>query len=93
MDGGAVEAGGFAAEEFGEVGVFLLRHGGGAGRKGFGEVEEVELGSRVEGQLFGEAGDVQAESAEQAWAKSRMKVAVGGGVDGVGGGGGEAEGL
>ena len=41
--GGAEEAGGFAAGELGEVGVLLLRHRGGAGGEGFGEVDESEF--------------------------------------------------
>ncbi len=62
-DGGAERACGFAAGEFGEVGVLLLRHRGGAGGEGLGEFDEVELSGGVEGDLFGEARDVQAERA------------------------------
>ena len=56
------QPGGFAAGEFGEVGVLLLRHRWeGAGGEGLGELDEVEFRSGVEGDLFGEARDVQAE--------------------------------
>ena len=90
--GGAEQAGGFAAGEFGEVGVLLLRHRGGAGGEGFGEVDEAELGGGVEGELFGEAGDVEAEGGG-GLGEVEHEVAVGGRVHGVGGGGGEAEGV
>ena len=90
--GCAEQAGGFAADEFGEVGVLLLRHRGGAGGEGFGEVDEAELGGGVEGELFGEAGDVEAEGGDGLGEVER-EVAVGGGVHGVGRGGVEVEGV
>ena len=70
--GCAVEAADFGADEFGEVGVFLLRHGAGAGGEGFRKGDEAELGSGEEGDLFGEAAEVQADVVS-AWRYSRMK--------------------
>ena len=84
--GCAEQAGGFAAGEFGEVGVFLLRHRGGAGGEGFGEVDEAEFGGGVEGELFGEARDVKAERGG-GLREVEHEVAVGGGVHAVGRGG------
>ncbi len=89
-DGCADETGGFAAGEFREVGVLLLRHRGGSGGEGLGEFDEVELGGGVEGDLFSEARDVQAERGG-GLGEVEHEVAVGGRVDGVGRGRGEVE--
>ena len=88
--GGSQQPGGFAAGELGEVGVLLLRHRGGAGGEGLGEFDEVEFRGGVEGDLFGEARDVQAERGG-GLREVEHEVAVGGGVHAVGCGRGEAE--
>ena len=71
-------------------GVFLLRHGRGAGRVGFGQIEEGEFSGGVEGDFLGEARDVQAERGA-CLAEVEQEVAVAGRVHRIGGGGGEAE--
>src|SRR6185437_2554004 len=60
------------------------RHRGGAGGEGLGELDEGKLGSGVEGDLFGEARDVQAARGG-GLGEVKHEVAVGGGVHAVGG--------
>ena len=86
----AVKAADFGADEFGEVGIFLLRHGARAGGEGLGQLDEAELGGRVEGDLLGEAAGVEAEHGERLQV-FEDEVAVAGCVHAVGGGRGEVE--
>ncbi len=90
--GCAEQTAGFAADEFGEVGVLLLRHRAGAGGEGFGEIEEAELGGGVERELLGEARDVDAEGGD-GLRELEGEVAVAGRVHAVGRGGVEVEGA
>ena len=69
-----------------------MGHRGGAGAEGFGEVDEAELGGGVEGEFFGEAGDVEAEGGG-GLREVEHEVAVGSRVERVGGRGGEGEGV
>ena len=59
--GVAEQAGGLATEKLGEVGIFLLRHGGGAGGEALGQVDKGVLGGGEEDDLFGEAREVEAK--------------------------------
>jgi hypothetical protein len=88
--GCAVDAADFGSDEFGEVGVFLLRHCAGAGGECFGELDEVELGGGKEGDFFGEAAGVEADEGEGLQV-FEDEVAVAGCVHAVGGGRGEVE--
>ena len=71
-----------AADEFGDVGILLLRHDGGARRVGVGDLPEAELVRGIEDGVLGEAGEVQHDFGE-AEEVFRHEVAVGHGVDGA----------
>ena len=85
-----MEAADLGANQLGEVGIFLLRHGAGAGGEGLGQIDEAELGGGVEGDFFGEAAGVEADQGERLQV-FEDEVAVAGGVHAVGGGRGEVE--
>ncbi len=87
---GAVDASDLGADELGEVGIFLLRHGAGAGGEGLGQGDEIELRGGEERDLFGETAEVKADEGEGLQVLEN-EIAVAGGVDGVGCGGCEAE--
>ncbi len=86
----AVNAADLGADQLSEVGIFLLRHGAGAGGKGLGQRDEVELRGGEKRDLFGETAQMQADKGERLQI-FQNEVAVAGGVDGVGGGRGEAK--
>ena len=49
---------GFAAHQFGYVGVFLLRHDGRAGAETVGNIDEAETRAHPQNQFFGKAAQV-----------------------------------
>jgi len=49
----------FCADELGEIGILLLRHGAGAGGEGFRQRDEVEFRGGEEGDFFSETAQVQ----------------------------------
>lgn len=93
-EGGEVadSAGGFAAAEFSDVGIFLLGHEGGAGGVGIAEPDEVELAGGPEHVVFGEAGEVDGEEGGGA-TELDGEVAVADGVHAVLGDAGPALGI
>mmetsp|Transcript_252 Transcript_252/g.603 ORF Transcript_252/g.603 Transcript_252/m.603 type:complete len:441 (+) Transcript_252:107-1429(+) len=57
-DEAAVDAAGLAAGELADVGVFLLRHEGGAGAEGVAELDPAGLLGDPEDEVLGDAGEV-----------------------------------
>ena len=78
----AVHAAGFAADEFGDIGIFLLRHDGGTRRILVGDVDEAELVRRIDDEILAEARKVrhQGGAAEEVF---RHEIAVGNGIERV----------
>ena len=88
----AVDAAGFAADEFEPVGVAFLGHHGGAGGEGVADLHVAELGGDVEDPLFGPAGEVQMAIMEKVEERVRRgNREFGDGIEGVVGNGGHAE--
>ena len=78
----ALKAGGFAAEEFERVRVFLVGHEARAGGEGVGQGDEFEFGGAPEDEVLGDAGGVDA--AEGGGGKEFDEdVAVGDGIEAV----------
>ena len=71
-----------AADELGEVGVFLLRHDRGARREGVGQGDEAELRRRPENDLLAQARQVHARHAAGIQ-KVKQEIAVGDGIERV----------
>ena len=63
--GRAVNAANFGANEFGEVGIFLLRHGAGTGGKSLRQKDEAVFGGGEERDLFGKAAEMQTDECER----------------------------
>ena len=80
----------FGAHQLGQIGIFLLRHGARSGGKGFGQNDKSELRGGKERDLFGKAAQVQADERERLQILEN-KIAIAGGIDGVGGRRGESE--
>ena len=86
----AVNAADLGADQLGEVGILLLRHGAGAGGKGLGQSDETELRGGEKRDLFGKTAEVQADEGERLQVFEN-EIAVAGGVDGIGCGRGETQ--
>ena len=86
----AVDAPGLAADQFRDIGVFLLRHDGRAGRKRIVQLNELELPAAPQDDLLAQAGEVHHAGGHGA-AQLNAEIAVGHAVDGVAAGGGKAQ--
>ena len=82
----------FGAQQFGGVGVFLLRHDRGAGGPAVGQLHETELGGGPDHQFLGETRQVGGAD-RGGRQKFEREVAVGHAVKAVGGGAVEAQGA
>ena len=87
-----VDASRLRADQFGRIGVLLLRHDRGAGREGVREADEAELRRRPDDDLLGKPRQVHGADCRNRQEFQR-KIAVGYGVDGVAGGLTEAKRL
>ena len=78
----AVDAGGFATGEFGDVGVLLLGHEGGTGGVGIGDLDEIKFTAGPEDEVLGEAGNMHGENGGGG-GEFEGEIAVADGVHGV----------
>ena len=78
-----IDAPGFAAHQFGHVGVFLLRHDGTASGEAVGKVNEAYARTHPQNQLFGKARQVRHQQ-RGGGAKFDGEVAVADGIERVG---------
>ena len=90
--GGPQNAAQFGAQKLGRVGVFLLRHDGGAGGPAVGQSDKAKLGGGPDHQFLGKAAEVHGADAGGREEFER-EVAVGDAVERVGGGAVEAQGA
>ena len=78
----AVDPAGFSACEFGDVGIFLLRHDAGAGTKRVRQLDEAESGAHPQNQFFRQSGQMRHDDSGRR-AEFDGEVAVGHGVHGI----------
>ena len=86
----AIDAPGFAANQFRHIRVFLLRHDAAAGAEGVAQFDKAEFGRRPENQFFAEAAEVHHQN-RRVRAKFQNEVAVADAVETVRGNGGKAQ--
>src|SRR5580698_3293909 len=62
---GAVDSSDFGADQLGQIGIFLLRHGARSGRKSLRQLNETELCCRKQRDLFCEPAEMQADKGQR----------------------------
>jgi hypothetical protein len=78
----ADDAAGFAAREFGDIGIFLLRHQRRAGGVGIGELDEVKFRTGPENQILGQPRKMHGQQ-RGGGTKFNGEIAVADGVHGI----------